>query len=228
MKHRTQNLFVVAVLLLVPLALEACAIAVDNSRACVYCPSLNADDDSSATSNQKHEDEPLVTDANDRWRGLSTKTVKSEVLSVKPSVTKKKAKTRWYAWSLKGRTNISRKDLAAAFKADSKKILRVPTATFIREIGSLGLPSPQDQEKFAEWILSSSQVKEVACTSKLLGKFYMSRASKDGRKIDMKWNRKSCYKGEKLLVYVHDDGKSDQPFLSLGCGNILTPRKKEA
>lgn len=56
----------------------------------------------------------------------------------------------------------------------------------------------------------------------------MSRSSKDGGTVDMDWSRKSCYKGEKFLVYVHDD-KSEQAFLSLGCGNVLTPKepKKE-
>lgn len=138
--------------------------------------------------------------------------------------TKKSPKPAWYAWWAK-RTNVSRADLAKAFETDDRKLLRVPTSAFIQSIGALGVPVPQEQKAFAEFIGSSDRVKEVDCTAELLAGYNMSRSSKDGKNVDMDWSRKSCYKGEKFLVYVHDD-KSEQAFLSLGCGNVLTPKPK--
>ncbi|MEX0651849.1 MAG: hypothetical protein WD153_00080 [Candidatus Paceibacterota bacterium] len=150
--------------------------------------------------------------------GNSTPTHKAKVKNVS-------SKPTWYAWWAK-RTNVSRADLADAFDADDKRLLRVPTSTFVQSIGSRGIPIPQDEKAFAEFIRSSDRVKEVDCTAKLLNEYNMSRSSKDGRTVDMDWSRKSCYKSEKFLVYVHDD-KSEQAFLSLGCGNILTPKKEK-
>ena len=137
---------------------------------------------------------------------------------------KKKSKTRWYPWAMRTR-NISRAKMALALSEDDRDVLRVPTKTFVRVIGGLGFDSPQHPKAFAKWVKSSEHIRVVACTQAILEKHYMSRTSENGKKIDLKWTRpkSECYEGEKLLVYVRDDG-SLQPFLSLGCGNILTPK----
>ncbi len=233
--------------------LSGCATAVGNGNitvSCIGCQTIHVNVGKEAQKPQKYEDGISTnTDGDRRWRGLSTATIASAKASAvaqpmaeavqpkapaaapkKTSVTRDKISASqdeplWYPWSLRGVTQISREDLAAAFKVCDEKVLRVSVETFINRIGNLGIPSPQDQAKFAAWIAVSGYVKEVACTSKLLEGYYMSRASADGKTIDMEWTRKSCYKNEKFLAFVNVDGIK-QPFLSLSCANILTPIKR--
>lgn len=199
--------------------LNACAVAIDDSvaSACVgNCPNF----DTSASAKQYGEvaDTGRVGDSTPPVRMLET----SKIVSDKPAA-KTATSEEWYPWWSR-KTNISRAALADAFEKGDKSILRVPVETYIRELGNLGLTVPQEPKAFAEWLRSSRQVEEVPCTRELLKKHYLSRSSKDGKTVDMKWaGRQSCYGGEKFLVFVRDD-KTEQPFLSLGCGNILTPK----
>lgn len=143
----------------------------------------------------------------------------------KQLLSKEKPKTaEWYPWWTK-RVNLTREEFAKAVAKNDPKILRVSRARLIPEIGNL-VPSPQDPELFAGWLEKDSRVTEISCTDEILKQYYMMRTNKDGTVIDRTWSRKSCYKGEKLLVYMHDDG-TKQVFLSLGCGNGMA-RKDEA
>jgi len=219
----------VLVLGIAAVALSACAAGSDNIVVnCANCDDINVNVNGNATpSSEESEYGPVSSDRVGSQPSPIHMLDGNKLTPTPKTNLKKSPKPAWYAWWAK-RTNVSRADLAKAFSTDDKKVLRVPTSTFIQSIGALGIPVPQDQKAFAGFIGSSDRVKEVDCTAKLLAGYNMSRSSKDGKNVDMDWSRKSCYKGEKFLVYVHDD-KSEQAFLSLGCGNVLTPKepKKE-
>jgi hypothetical protein len=155
--------------------------------------------------------------------GASNGATLREVAEV-PNQSQSAAKVAWYPWWSK-RVNLSFDEFARALLHGDKKILRVSADTYIREIGNLGLPIPQDLLPAIGWMdpKKNSRIKVLPCTSALLGDYHMSRSNRDGSVVDMRWSRSTCYKGEQLLAYQHNDGTL-QVFLSLGCGNV-TPKK---
>jgi hypothetical protein len=133
-----------------------------------------------------------------------------------------------YAWMTK-RTNWTREQFAAAIGEDDRRLLRVSSSQYARELGSVGMPSPTPEEgsqALADWLLNSGRIVVVECSERILAIHNMSRTNAGGTKIDYGWQRKVCYPGESILALKSDDGRIT-PFLSLGCGNIMIEKPQQ-
>ncbi len=105
-------------------------------------------------------------------------------------------------------------EVAGIIRRNDASVLRVSPEGIMSIVGQQIGRTWSNRQAFASW-LSSSEVREVVCTSQLLEGADFGRVD-DAGKIDLQFHR-DCYSGEKLLV-TQVNGR-EAPFLSEACLN---------
>ena len=124
--------------------------------------------------------------------------------------------TSWEPWYAK-KQNLTAEQFVAEIARDDKKILRVSSEEYSRQLGNqLGLAAPENPYELAEFLSTENPDITVApCTTELIRKVRMGRTNKDGSAFDFNFTRTECGKGEQFLFF------KGRPIISLWCGNLI-------